>query len=261
MSSALSRPEMFPERIFKPPQEISQGPWIRPKIASFVAACVKSRRVLGMNVAVDGLENIPTTGSFILAPDHHSFYDALVDGIMLEDGVFEDTVRGDREVYFSAKSEIWEYGRGGIIGRSLQPLIERLGAVATLRKGGGTERFLSDFSYLLEHPRSDNGVIEIAYPGGTRVPSGSTQKIRTGVTRLSRQTGTTVVPVGQVNTELVAKGMLSPFKQTDIAVKIGQPFQPSQFDEPNEEAAIANQNLFMLESIKGLTRQASEMIT
>ncbi|HEX5797715.1 MAG TPA: lysophospholipid acyltransferase family protein [Candidatus Saccharimonadales bacterium] len=260
MSRNPSNPEAFPERIFKPPSEIGQNHKVRPHVAAFVAACAKSRRALRMNVVVDGLENIPETGSFIFAPDHHSFYDALVNGIMLEDGVFKDRVRGDREVYFSAKSEIWEFGPAQIVGRALQPIIEPLGAVATRRKGGGTERFIEDFTYLLEHPRSDDGVLEIAYPGGTRVATGATDKIRTGVTRLSRETGTPVIPVGQVNTELVARQMFNPLVRTDIGVKIGEPFYPSQFDAADPEEAVANQNFYMLESIKGLTRQAGEMI-
>ncbi|MEX2014899.1 MAG: lysophospholipid acyltransferase family protein [Candidatus Saccharimonadales bacterium] len=246
--------------ILKSPDQHRQNHNLRPKVAAFVAACAKSRHALGLNVAIDGLENIPPTGSFILAPDHHSFFDALLNGIMLEDGVFADSARGRREVYFAAKSEIWAIGPGDIVGRVLEPVIESLGAVAVKRDGGGTDQFLENMAYQLKNPTSEEGVVPIIYPGGTRVPSGKTTTIRRGTARVSQDTGTPIVPVGQINTEHIWKTIINPTARLDVGVKIGEPIYPGNFTEEDPEVAIRNQTAYLLGSIQGLTRQAGEMI-
>ena len=260
-----SKPTSSPEsrrgrRIFKSPEQYRQNPDLRAPVARFVEACAKSRRALGLNIAVDGLDNIPETGSFILGPDHHSFFDALIDGIMLEDGVYTDRARGEREIYFAAKSEIWEMGPGGVLGRILEPGIESLGAVAVKKDGGGTEKFLQNMIYLLNNPTSEEGVIPIIYPGGTRVRTGETTTIRRGTARVSQQTGTPIVPVGQVYTEHVWRTIRNPAARLDIGVKVGKPIYPEEFAAADPEEAISNQTAFLLGSIQGLSRQAGEMI-
>lgn len=137
-------------------------------------------------VRVQGLENVPPTGGFLLASNHLSFIDSVVIPVVVP-----------RRVAFLAKAEYFE-------GRGLRGAVNRLwfrglGAVP-VRRGSHGEAMAS--LHVALHVLRDGDGFGI-YPEGTRSRDGRLHRGRTGVAWLALASGVPVVPVGVVGTDRV----------------------------------------------------------
>ncbi|MDD2877819.1 MAG: lysophospholipid acyltransferase family protein [Acidiphilium sp.] len=139
--------------------------WARLALGMLRAFC-------GINVVVEGMENLPP-GGVILAAQHQSAFDTLIWFTLL-----------DKPSYVMKQ----ELRRLPIIGGLLVPA----GQIAIDRAGGA--RALRD---LIEQVRAAGaaGRQIIIFPEGTRVAPGARVKLQPGIVAIARATGLPVVPV------------------------------------------------------------------
>jgi 1-acyl-sn-glycerol-3-phosphate acyltransferase len=164
-------------------------------------------------VKVEGRENIPKEGPAVLAANHQSFCDSFFIPLVVTRKV---TYLAKAE-YFDSKKTSWFFRAAGQI---------------PIRRGGGraSER-------ALETARTDvlgKGHILGLYPEGTRSLDPYVHKGRTGVTRLSRECGVPVIPVGVVGTvdvQPVNSNIMRPFKT--VTIRFGKPMRMDPPENPD----------------------------
>ncbi len=159
-------------------------------------------------VRVEGREHLPKRGPVILAANHRSFLDSI----------FLPLVIG-RRVTFVAKAEYFDDKKTAWFFRGV-------GQIPIRRSGGSASACALDAATeVLE----DGGVFGI-YPEGTRTRDGYTHRGHTGVARLARRTGATIVPVGLVGTdECQPTDKKLPRVFRDVSVRFGAPISPERY--------------------------------
>ena len=163
-------------------------------------------------VRVQGLDNVPPTGGFLLASNHLSFIDSLVIPVLVP-----------RRVAFLAKAEYFE-------GRGLRGLLTRgwfvaLGAVP-VRRGSHGEAMAS-LQLALQVLRAGDGFG--IYPEGTRSRDGRLYRGRTGVAWLALASGAPVVPVGVVGTDRVQPVGARLPRIAPVTVRFGPPLHADAY--------------------------------
>src|SRR3989338_834435 len=152
---------------------------------------------------VNGLENVPKKGAFIMAANHASYMDHFVIMSTLVPYL-------DKKIYHISKKEYFE------------SLFKRLwhehwGSVPIDRQSGGKEALRWAIMAL------KRGKIIAIHPEGTRSLTGKLQKAKTGVARLALKAKVPVVPVGLIGTfEILPKGKIIP-KLGRITMNIAKP--------------------------------------
>ena len=132
-----------------------------------------------------GLENIPQ-GPVIIASNHLAFCDSVFIPLAL-----------DRPINFLAKSDY--FTTSGVKGRAMAKFFTSMGQLPMDRSGGvKSQESLARGLRVLE----SGGILGI-YPEGTRSPDGRGYRPKVGVARLALESGVSVVPVGQIGTDLV----------------------------------------------------------
>jgi 1-acyl-sn-glycerol-3-phosphate acyltransferase len=168
-------------------------------------------------IKVEGRENIPKSGPAVLAANHQSFCDSFFIPLVVSRRV---TYLAKAE-YFDSKKTAWFFRSAGQI---------------PIRRGGGSES-----ERALETARVDvlrKGRLLCVYPEGTRTLDPYVHKGRTGVTRLSRECGVPIIPVGLVGTvevQPVDSMFMRPFKK--VTIRFGKPMEmdpPANPEHPLE---------------------------
>ena len=152
---------------------------------------------------INGLENIPKKGAFIVAANHSSYMDHF--------GLVNIVVRHmNKKLHFLAKKEHFD----NILQKIWHTYAE---AIPVDRQKGGKEALKFAIKALKK------GEIIGIYPEGTRSLTGKLQKAKTGVARLALEARVPVVPLGLIGTfEILPKGKYMPrFKRAII--NIGRP--------------------------------------
>lgn len=155
---------------------------------------------------VVGLENVPASGGFIVAPNHLSFLDSvLVQALM------------PRPVAFFAKAE---YFTGtGVKGALMRSFFQGVGSIPVER--GQQAASVQALKTLLGMLEAGDGVG--IYPEGTRSRDGLLYRGRTGVGWLALTTGAPVVPVGLVGTDRLQPAGSRLIRPQHFTMKIGEP--------------------------------------
>ncbi|WP_323961769.1 1-acyl-sn-glycerol-3-phosphate acyltransferase [Arthrobacter sp. JZ12] len=155
---------------------------------------------------VVGLENVPETGGFIVAPNHLSFLDSvLVQALM------------PRRVAFFAKAEY--FTGSGVRGSLMRSFFEGVGSIPVQR--GQQAASVQALKTLLAMLEAGEGVG--IYPEGTRSRDGLLYRGRTGVGWLALTTGAPVVPVGLLGTERLQPAGSRWIRPQHFTMKIGEP--------------------------------------
>ena len=137
----------------------------------FVCAILKVFCAIAFDLKLEGGENIPEEGALILAPNHRSYYDPIMAGIICK-----------RPIRFMAKSELFENKLFGA-------LITKLGAFPLQRGRGDVAAIKAAFSILKE------GNVLLMFPQGKRIKDGTRGKLKTGVAVIAHKMQVPVVPV------------------------------------------------------------------
>lgn len=187
---------------------------------------------------VVGLENVPASGGFIVAPNHLSFLDSvLVQALM------------PRPVAFFAKAE---YFTGtGVKGALTRSFFEGVGSIPVQR--GQQAASVQALKTLLGMLEAGDGVG--IYPEGTRSRDGLLYRGRTGVGWLALTTGAPVVPVGLLGTDRLQPAGSRWIRPQHFTMKIGEPLYFERTGPDHALPARRQATDAIMESIAGLTGQ------
>jgi len=152
---------------------------------------------------VNGLQNVPERGPFIIAANHASYMDHFIIMSTLIPYL-------NRKIHHLAKREHFD----NIFKKIWHTYV---GAVPIDRQSGGKETLKWAINALKE------GKIIAIHPEGTRSLTGKIQKAKTGVTRLALLSKAPVIPIGLIGTfEILPKGKYIP-KLKKAIINIGKP--------------------------------------
>ena len=186
---------------------------------------------------VDGLDNVPTTGPVVLAPNHVS----IMDSIVLANVV-------PRRITFVAKAEHFADWRSG--------WALRLTGQICLERGKATAigRALSSAGAVL----SGGGAIGI-YPEGTRSRDGRLHTGNDGPAWLATTHGAPIVPVGLVGTaDVHAPGETLPHPFREVLVRFGRPIvakeRAASRDRRAARAALTEEVMAAIAELSGQER-------
>jgi 1-acyl-sn-glycerol-3-phosphate acyltransferase len=167
---------------------------------------------------VTGLENVPTTGPFIVASNHLSFLDSVIIQALMPRGVA-----------FFAKAEYFT-GKG-VKGRLMKSFFEGVGSIPVER--GEQAASVAALKTLLDLLDEGRGIG--IYPEGTRSRDGLLYRGRTGVGWLALTTGAPVVPVGLRGTEKLQPADTNGIKPQHFEMIVGKPLS---FDKTGPDHSL-----------------------
>jgi 1-acyl-sn-glycerol-3-phosphate acyltransferase len=157
-----------------------------------------------------GAENVPSTGPFILAPNHFSNLDHFFSGVYLR-----------RKIRFMAKSQLFGHSR-------VLTWILRTGGAFPIRRGHRDEE-----AFLTAHAILDRGDCMLIYAEGGRSRTGKLGQPRPGVGRLALESGVPVVPTA-IHGSLEARKWRR-FRFPKITVQYGEPIAFETIERPTRE--------------------------
>jgi len=168
-------------------------------------------------IDIQGLENVPASGSGIIAANHISFIDSFFLPLVIP-----------RRVTYLAKAEYWDSWKTkwffDLVGQIPVRRDNSAKAVAALEAGS---RVLNK-----------GGLLGI-YPEGTRSPDGCLYRGRTGVARMAARCETPVIPVGLVGTrEIMPKNAKLPRLRGSVALRFGEPMRITQAEVDEDPMAL-----------------------
>ncbi|MFC8304570.1 lysophospholipid acyltransferase family protein [Specibacter sp. NPDC057265] len=187
---------------------------------------------------VQGLENIPAHGPFIVAPNHLSFFDSVIVQALTP-----------RPVSFFAKAEYFT-GKG-VKGKLMKSFFESVHSIPVER--GEQAASVQALKTLLEILGRNEGVG--IYPEGTRSRDGVLYRGRTGVGWLALTTGAPVVPVGIIGTEKLQPAGSKGFKPAKFTLRYGAPLTFAQTGPDHALPARRAATDAIMDAIAQLTRQ------
>lgn len=180
-------------------------------LARTIARCV-------LRIRVEGLEHLPATGAFILAPNHISNIDPpLVHGWAAP--------RVGQRLRFLAKEVLFK----GFAGRLL-----RWQGVVPVKMGGSDME-----AYRVAKAMLAAGDVIVIFPEGTRSKDGRLGRPRPGVSMLASREQVPVVPVGISGSDaFLQKGSKVPRVGARVIVRFGPAYLPTT-PKGDRRAALA----------------------
>ncbi|WP_300343326.1 lysophospholipid acyltransferase family protein [Nesterenkonia sp.] len=187
---------------------------------------------------ITGLENVPTSGGFIVASNHLSFLDSV-----LIQGIFP------RPVSFFAKAEY--FTQPGVRGRGMRFFFESFGSVPVDRdKQSGAVEALFGLTSII---RAGHGVG--IYPEGTRSRDGRLYRGKNGVGWLALATGAPVIPVGLRGTQRLQPPDKNTIRPASFEMHVGAPLQFEHLGERHPLPVRRDATAQIMDAIAGLSGQ------
>lgn len=150
-------------------------------------------------LTLEGQENVPTEGPYILAPVHRSIVDTFAVGAVTR-----------RRLRYMGKEELWK-------NRWFGHVIEALGAFPVHRDVTDREAFRRCVAVI------EGGEPLVLFPEGTRRSGPTVTELREGATYLAGRTDVPIVPVGIGGSEMaLPKGTRFP-RPVKIHLVVGEP--------------------------------------
>lgn len=156
---------------------------------------------------IEGRENIPTEGAYILAANHTSISDPLFLGTIFK-----------QQIFFMGKIELF---RVPVLGR----LLKWCGAFAVDR-GKGDMTAINTAESLVK-----DGKILGIFPEGTRYKEGPPRKAKSGVAYIAMDTKADILPVS-----IYRDGAYSLFKKTTVRIGKLMKYEDLVSDEKTDRA-------------------------
>ncbi|MEI2699165.1 MAG: lysophospholipid acyltransferase family protein [Microthrixaceae bacterium] len=171
-------------------------------------------------VTTEGLDNVPSTGPAILAPNHISVLDSF----------FVPLAVGRRLTYVG-KAEYMDSWKTKFV-------FPAIGMIPIDRSGGdASKRALDAAASVLEA-----GELFGIYPEGTRARDGKLHKGHTGIARLALRTGTPIIPVGIIGSDLVQPPdarLPKPFRR--VHIRFGRPIDVGRYAARSSDRMVLRQ--------------------
>lgn len=159
---------------------------------------------------VAGLENLPTTGAFLIAANHASHLDPPFIGAVMP-----------HQLAFFARKSLWKPGLGAW-------WMDGVGAIPVDRDGSDLAAIKRVLSTLAE------GRPIALFPEGTRSPDGTLQPAKAGVGLIACKTRVPVVPCRIFRSHL-ALGRAGGFRPgTPVDIVFGPPLAPDAYDQKSD---------------------------
>jgi 1-acyl-sn-glycerol-3-phosphate acyltransferase len=155
-------------------------------------------------VELRGLEHVPTSGAFVLAPVHRSNVDTLIAGCVVR-----------RRIRFMGKDSLWRYAPVGRVFTSL-------GAFPVKRGTADREALRTCEEALV------GGEPVVLFPEGTRQSGPIVQPIFEGAVFVAARAGVPIVPVGIGGSEWAMPKGSKGIRAVKIAVVVGPPIPPPE---------------------------------
>jgi long-chain acyl-CoA synthetase len=168
------------------------------------------RALFGLRV--EGLENLPEKGSFVVAPNHVSFLDSFVVAAALD--------------YQLLRRTYWAGWTGAAFGNPLTRFVSRLAQVVPIDPQRAGVSSLAFGAAVLARGKS-----LIWFPEGERSPSGELQQFRPGIGMLLDHFQNPVVPVSIQGTYRAMPRGRATIRPTKVTVVFGEPLSVRELPE------------------------------
>ena len=184
---------------------------------------------------VNGLQNLPKKGPFIIAANHASYMDHFIMTMLIP--------HLNRKIHFLAKKEHFE-------GFFKSAWHTYAGAIPIDRKKGGKKTLKWAIKTLKE------GKIIGVHPEGTRTLTGKLQKAKTGIAQLALTAKVPVIPMGLIGTfEILPKGKYIP-KFKKAIMNIGKPmYFPEYYNKKINKIILGEVTGKIMKKIAKLCKQ------
>ena len=189
-------------------------------VAGIIAPFVR----LMFKVEVQGMEKLPKSGAYILAPNHATNVDALAVAYFIY-------ITTKRAPHFLTKEKLFRIPLFG-------PILLAAGQIPVFRTGGQR----NDDSLRVAHAYLKAGHSVCVFPEGTltRDPDSWPMRGKTGAVRLALDSGVPVYPVGQWGSEKVMARYSSKFRPgfwKKVSFLVGDEIDLERFRKPNPTPA------------------------
>ncbi len=183
-------------------------------IRSFLRSFARFLFAILTRLEWEGLENVPSSGSAILAANHLSRVDSPLIFALIE--------RKDVTGLVADKYQNNVF---------LRPLIDAAGGIWINREQADFQALRAALEFLQK-----GGLLGIA-PEGTRSHTGAMRQAKTGVAYLADKANVPIVPVAIWGTERTFKE-LGHFRRARIRVRFGKPFRLPPLDRNNRSGSM-----------------------
>jgi 1-acyl-sn-glycerol-3-phosphate acyltransferase len=154
-------------------------------------------------VHIEGRENLPATGGFVLAPSHRSMMDILFTARVTP-----------RRVRFMGKASLFKVP-------VLGAFFSALGGFPVARDGTDRKAVRDSVAML------EAGDVLCVYPEGTRQNGPKIQPLQPGAAYLALRAGVPIVPVGIAGAEEIMRMQKDPFPRFGrVTIVVGPPIVP-----------------------------------
>jgi 1-acyl-sn-glycerol-3-phosphate acyltransferase len=186
---------------------------------------------------IRGKENLPPSGSFVLAPVHRSFIDFSLTCSITH-----------RRMRYMGKDSLWKVSLFG-------KFISALGAYPVHRGGADREALRRTIEVL------QGGEPVVIFPEGTRQFGPKVQNLFEGAAYVATKVGIPIVPVGIGGSEqALPKGKKLP-RPVKVAVVIGRPIMPPASEgQRTSRRAVHELTLQLRDEVQRLFDEAQEEV-
>jgi len=152
-------------------------------------------------VHIDGRENLPKVGAYVIAPVHRSYVDTPIIACITR-----------RRVRFMGKEEVWKY-------RPLGWLVSVLGAFPVSRGTADREALKRCITVL------ENGEPLVLFPEGERKDGPRIQPLYAGAVYIAARAGVPIVPIGIGGSSRVMPRHAKMIHPQKVHLVIGEPIR------------------------------------
>ncbi len=206
------------------------GPVSRAAYAVARAIVAAFTRLL-TRLSIEGRDNLPAAGAYVLAPVHRSYIDTPISACLTR-----------RRLRFMGKDTLWKYGWSGW-------LLSTLGGFPASRGTADREALARCVAVL------DGGEPLVLYPEGERKSGPVVQPLFDGAVYVALRAGVPIVPVGIGGSERVMPKGARFVHPRKVHVIIGRPIRPRLSDPAGGAVPSSGRRRVPRDTIKAVSAE------